>query len=174
MASESDKALAGSVLSYSTSRSSVAQSDCLSDVTTYRGSDAGKPKGKDAKKGFLSQLKGWVSTSEPSAQALKKHRKDAFQRAGVSPKDRSANARLNAPLGDIPEDAIKAKGKGPDPEEVARHTAQRRRQMRQSYSQLHGASRGSASYSSSISMSSAGDSAVDNARFSLDKPDGAV
>jgi len=172
MNTDSDTTSPTSPISSRTSRHSVATSDYFADAGSTGEPGSSKPKGKAEKKGkgLFRQLKGWVSTSEPSAQAFKQHKKDTFQKAGVSTKDPSANAKLRAPLGDIPEDAIHAKGKGLDPEEVALQRARQRQQLRQSYSHLHGATRDSRSFSSSMSASSVRDSANDAAYPDFDKP----
>ncbi|KAK3330386.1 hypothetical protein B0H66DRAFT_527742 [Apodospora peruviana] len=79
----------------------------------------------------MHKLTDWLSTSEPSAQALKQHKKDAFQKAGISSKDSEASAKLHAPIGDIPAGAIKPTT-GPSPEEVAKKRAEERRKLKQS------------------------------------------
>ncbi|KAK3902409.1 hypothetical protein C8A05DRAFT_15530, partial [Staphylotrichum tortipilum] len=70
-------------------------------------------------------LTAWLATSEPSAQALSRHRKETFQHAGISPRESSSHAKLHAPIGEIPADAIRP-GRGPTPEEVARRERRRR------------------------------------------------
>ncbi|KAK4131879.1 hypothetical protein BT67DRAFT_444294 [Trichocladium antarcticum] len=67
----------------------------------------------------MHRMASWLGTSEPSAQALTQHRRDAFARVGVSPGDAEARSKLHAPIGTIPRDAIRSVG-GPRPEEVMR------------------------------------------------------
>lgn len=43
---------------------------------------------------WLTRLKGWVVTSEPSAQAFRQHQKHVFQSAGVSRSDPDASVKL--------------------------------------------------------------------------------
>lgn len=113
-----------------------------------------KSKSKEGKGRWLSQLKEWVSTSEPSTQALKQHKKDTFKKAGVSLDDPQATAKLHAPIGELPEDAIKPAGRGPDPEEVLLRRAEQRRKARGSYSGMSSGSRTSHSFSSGSSAPS--------------------
>ena len=76
------------------------------------------------------KLSTWLATSEPSAQALVQHRRDSFQRAGLSPTEPEPHAKLHAPIGDIPPDAIQPTT-GPTPEEVVlRKAAERSRRDR--------------------------------------------
>jgi hypothetical protein len=89
-----------------------------------------KHKSKSSKGKILGKVSDWVSTSEPSLQALKRYRSDTFHKAGISVNDPNANAKLHVPIGEIPSDAIKPTGRGPEPEEVALKKADMRRQMR--------------------------------------------
>ena len=97
----------------------------------------------------MHKIADWFVTSEPSVQALMSHQKAAFQKAGViSTRDPTASSKLHAPVGKIPEHAIKPMGRGPDPEDLVQKAAQNRR--------LHssaGESRSGRSHSSSISSS---------------------
>ena len=113
-----------------------------------------KSKSKEGKGRWLSQLKDWVSTSEPSSQALKQHKKDTFKKAGVALDDPQATAKLHAPIGELPEEAIKPAGRGPDPEEVLLRKAEQRRKARGSYSGMSSGSRTSHSFSSGSSVPS--------------------
>ncbi len=69
----------------------------------------------------LHKIADWVSTSEPSSQALRRHKTETFEKAGIplsDSRDRArASAKLHAPLGQIPGDAIKTVG-GPSPEDL--------------------------------------------------------
>ncbi|KAI1416006.1 hypothetical protein F5Y13DRAFT_155856 [Hypoxylon sp. FL1857] len=112
-----------------------------------------KHKGKEAKHGWLSQLKGWVSVSEPSTQALKQYKKDIYSKAQIALDDPEANAKLHAPIGLLPPNAIKPAGRGPDPEEIAMKQIEQRK-IRLSGSRTGGTSQGSRSSSSRYSSSS--------------------
>ncbi|OTB08863.1 hypothetical protein M426DRAFT_7581 [Hypoxylon sp. CI-4A] len=109
---------------------------------------------KDGKHRWLSQLKGWVSVSEPSAQALKQHKKETYKKAHVALDDPQANAKLHAPIGAIPVDAIKPGGRGPSPEEIAMKQSEQRKRLRHSDTRIGGLSQGSGSGSSRYSTSS--------------------
>ncbi|KAJ2992123.1 hypothetical protein NUW58_g2278 [Xylaria curta] len=89
--------------------------------------EPGNRKGKGGKSRWLSQLKDWVSISEPSAQALKKYKKDTFQKAGIALDDPLANAKLHLPVALMPSDAIRPGGRGPEPEEIALRRAMLRK-----------------------------------------------
>ena len=96
----------------------------------------------------IHKISSWLSTTEPSSQALKQHKKSAFQKAGISPSDTEAPSKLHAPIGEIPADAIKPTT-GPSPEEVLlkkRKAEQKRKRQQQQQS---------ASTSVSVSMSGA-------------------
>ncbi len=91
---------------------------------------SGKLSGREGKDRFLDKvhkMTGWFSTSEPSVQALKRHKKVTFEKAGVAPNDPEASSKLHYPIGEIPADAVKPAGRGPDPEELARAKAEKRR-----------------------------------------------
>ncbi|KAF4465299.1 hypothetical protein FALBO_7855 [Fusarium albosuccineum] len=102
-------------------------------------------KTKSGKPRWFTQVKDWLSVSEPSAQAMKEHKKNTYKRHGIDMKDPRAAAKMHLPIGRIPDTAITST-RGPDPEKALKH-AQHRQQMRQSYS---GLSQGSHSMSSSI------------------------
>jgi hypothetical protein len=94
------------------------------------GSNSGTPaKDKGAKSGskWLHSLTSWLTVSEPSVQALKHHKKDVFQKAGIPRDDPEASRKLHVPVGEIPSHAIRPTGKGPDPEDLLREKADRRR-----------------------------------------------
>ncbi|KAI1345122.1 hypothetical protein F5Y15DRAFT_410800 [Xylariaceae sp. FL0016] len=82
---------------------------------------------------WFTQLKEWVSVSEPSTQAFNTYKKDAYKRAGVALNDPRANAKLHLPVGTLPGHAIKPAGRGPDPEEIALKKAEQRVKMRESF-----------------------------------------
>ncbi|KAJ9142074.1 hypothetical protein NKR23_g7435 [Pleurostoma richardsiae] len=127
---------AGSGQSHSRSQS-ISYSAPLAGTDDMRrkGSvDSTKSSGKDSKGRWFTQLKDWVSTSEPSAQALRKHKKETFKKAGVDLDDPHAHSKLNAPIGEIPDHAIKPAGRGPEPEDVIKDKVEKKRKARQSYS----------------------------------------
>ncbi|KAK3354157.1 hypothetical protein B0H65DRAFT_414749 [Neurospora tetraspora] len=107
--------------------------------------------------GLLHKVADWASTSEPSMQALNQYKQEAFQRAGVSPNDSDPHTKLHAPIGEIPEDAIRPTA-GSTPEEVLlRKKAERkRRQMEeeQRRGSIGGGGRGGSSSVRSGSVSS--------------------
>ena len=77
-------------------------------------------------------MTGWLQTSEPSVYALMEHQKEAFQKAGVSQKAATeVHDRLNAPIGEVPGDAISPIG-GPAPEEILRRKAEESRRRKSS------------------------------------------
>lgn len=106
------------------------------------------------KQGWLSQLKGWISVSEPSAQALKQYKRETYKKAHIALDDPQAKAKLHLPIGVLPHDAIKPAGRGPDPEDIAPKEAEQRKLTPQSDNMGGGASRGLQSSPSQYSSSS--------------------
>jgi hypothetical protein len=167
MDSQDDQSTIEYPISSKFSRISAARSDYDSaapPVSAGRGPQ--QTKRKEGKTRFFSQLKEWISTSEPSTQALKNHKKDTFRKAGIATSDPTANAKLHAPIGEIPQDAVKATT-GPTPEERLREKSRQRRKIRQEHGNLKQGSRSSQSYSSHSGSSSLRDSAY----FNFDKHD---
>lgn len=82
-------------------------------------------KRKDEKPRWLSQVKDWFGTGEPSTQDFKQLRKHEFQKRGIAPDDRDAHAKMHAPIGQIPKHAIKTAG-GPNPDKEAIKRAEER------------------------------------------------
>lgn len=80
------------------------------------GSDRRHSAGDGDKKTWLRSFKTWLSVSEPSAQAMKTQKRDAFRRAGIDPKDPAAAAKMHLPLGTLPLGATTSTS-GPTPEE---------------------------------------------------------
>ncbi|KAI1382166.1 hypothetical protein F4677DRAFT_458405 [Hypoxylon crocopeplum] len=111
-------------------------------------------KRKDGKHGWMSQIKGWVSTSEPSAQALKQYKKETYKKANIALDDPQANAKLHLPIGTLPRDAIKPAGRGHNPEEVAFKEAGKGKKLQRSKTQMGGTAQGSRSSTSHYSSSS--------------------
>ncbi|KAI1208834.1 uncharacterized protein F4807DRAFT_468419 [Annulohypoxylon truncatum] len=116
--------------------------------------DSAKHKRGDGIPRWLSQIKGWVSVSEPSAQALKQYKKETYEKAHIAFDDPQANAKLHLPIGTLPQDAIKPAGRGPDPEEIVMKQAEQRKKMRLSGSRMGSTSQGSRSSISRYSSSS--------------------
>ncbi|KAK8049153.1 hypothetical protein PG994_010883 [Apiospora phragmitis] len=117
-------------------------------------SEVDKRKGKEGKGRWLTQLKEWVSVSEPSTQAFKQHRKGTYQRAGIALDDPRAGAKLHIPTTTLPSNAIKPSGRGPEPEEVAKRNTDNKKRIRQSFSTTGGTSQGSRSSTSQHSSMS--------------------
>ncbi|KAF4961132.1 hypothetical protein FSARC_10254 [Fusarium sarcochroum] len=103
-------------------------------------------KSKPGKSRWLTQVKDWLSVSEPSAQAMKTQKRNTYKRHGIDMKDPLAAAKMHLPIGKIPDNAITST-RGPSPEK-ALERARQERETAQSYS---GLSQGSHSVSSSIS-----------------------
>ncbi|KAJ6780998.1 hypothetical protein PWT90_09039 [Aphanocladium album] len=70
--------------------------------------------GNDQSK-WLRSVKSWLSTSEPSAQALKSQKRDTYRRHGVDLKDPAAAAKMHMPLGTLPPGTTTSTS-GPTPE----------------------------------------------------------
>ncbi|KAI8632092.1 hypothetical protein F5Y19DRAFT_472977 [Xylariaceae sp. FL1651] len=113
-----------------------------------------KYKTKEGKIRWFSQLKDWVSVSEPSTQALKDYKKETYKKAGIALDDPRANAKLHLPVGTLPPGAIKPGGRGLDPEEIVLQRAAQQKKTRQTLSTVTGTSQGSRSSASHCSSSS--------------------
>ncbi|KAF3803490.1 hypothetical protein GCG54_00004660 [Colletotrichum gloeosporioides] len=96
-------------------------------------------KSKKSKNRFLSQVKDWFTTGEPSAQDWKQLKKQEYRKHGIAINDPEASAKLHAPIGAIPEEAIKPSS-GPEPEELAKKRAVNRKQIRRYGSSLRDSS----------------------------------
>ncbi|TFB04520.1 hypothetical protein CCMA1212_003593 [Trichoderma ghanense] len=66
---------------------------------------------------WMSQVKNWLATSEPSAQAMKGQKKDAFKKHGIDFNDPLAAAKMHSPMGKVPADAVTSTS-GPTPEQA--------------------------------------------------------
>ncbi|KAI1118779.1 hypothetical protein F5Y14DRAFT_461606 [Nemania sp. NC0429] len=119
----------------------------------YRVPESDRHKGKEGKPKWYTQLKDWVSLSEPSTQALRNYKKDTFDKAGIALDDPLANVKLHLPVASLPPDAVKPGGRGPDPEDIALKRAIQRKGMRDLMS-VAGPSQGSQSSVSHYSTSS--------------------
>ncbi|OIW34773.1 hypothetical protein CONLIGDRAFT_626821 [Coniochaeta ligniaria NRRL 30616] len=139
-----------------------------SATDTRRGStsrEKGKGKENDSKGRWLHKMTDWLAVSEPSAQALKNHRRDVFEKAGISKDDKDARAKLHVPVGEIPADAIRP-SKGPDPEDVFKRQAQERKKAGKAARSQGGVGLGSQLSHSSSSRSSK--TRVENPIFPFD------
>ncbi|RSL44651.1 hypothetical protein CEP54_014594 [Fusarium duplospermum] len=112
--------------------------------SSLQSSDKHKP--KSGKPRWFTQVKDWLSVSEPSAQAMKEQKRNTYKRHGIDMNDPRAAAKLHLPIGKIPENAITSTS-GPSPEKALKRAQQQHQQSRQSYS---GHSQASHSMSSSI------------------------
>ncbi|OLN88588.1 hypothetical protein CCHL11_01825 [Colletotrichum chlorophyti] len=137
-------------LTQSQSDLSISTMSVNRNPTTVKGEDKPKPKAKAGKTRWVSQLKDWFNTGEPSAHDWKRMKKQEFQRHGVAMNDPEASVKLHAPIGAIPEGAIKPSS-GPDPEDLVRKRAKNRKQLHQP---LGSCDRVSGSISSESSSSS--------------------
>ncbi|KAL7914752.1 hypothetical protein GGI35DRAFT_474471 [Trichoderma velutinum] len=95
---------------------------------------------------WMSQVKNWLATNEPSAQAMRDQKKDAFKKHGIDVKDPQAAAKMHSPLGKLPLDAITSTS-GPTPEKALKEKF--RVKERPTSGVRH--SRGTQSVSSSVS-----------------------
>jgi hypothetical protein len=68
-------------------------------------------------------MKDWLSVAEPSAQAMKQQKRNAYKKHGIDPKDPLAAAKMHLPSGQIPPGATTSTT-GPSPEKVLRNKAQ--------------------------------------------------
>lgn len=133
-----------------------------SSTSTVRG----KGKEKDSKGRWLHKMTDWLTASEPSTQALKHHKKSVFKKAGISEDDKDASSKLHVPMGEIPPDAIRPSGKGPDPEDVFKRQAEERRKAGRSTRSQSSSVLGSQLSQSSSSRSSK--TKVENPIFPFD------
>ncbi|CAH0059740.1 unnamed protein product [Clonostachys solani] len=84
---------------------------------------------------WLSQIKDWLSVSEPSAQAMKEQKDKTYKKFGVDAKDPRAAAKLHLPIGKIPSGATTSTA-GPAPEKALLRTMKEKRKRR-SYMSLN-------------------------------------
>lgn len=85
-------------------------SEPRSDYTLSTREDKKRPR-------WMSQVKSWLATSEPSAQAMRDQKKDIFKKHGIDLKDPKAAAKLHSPMGKVPIDAVTSTS-GPTPEKA--------------------------------------------------------
>lgn len=103
---------------------------------------------RGSKMRWFSQVKDWLSVSEPSADAMKAQQLKTAKRHGVDTKDPKAVSKLHAPSGKLPPNVTTSTA-GPSPEKALKK-ALKERQLRQSFSN---ASAGTPSSSSRDSFS---------------------
>jgi len=129
----------------SSSRSSTDEVSMLTTQTTK----SIKRSSRETRSGWLSQIKEWTSVAEPSSQAIKQHKAETFGRAGITPRDPRAKAKLNLPTATLPPEAIKPAGRPLKPDEIMKRQAgERKKQERWSMSSM-----GRLSHTSLSSMS---------------------
>lgn len=139
-------------------RYATPSSDSLSNAQQLSGRSLESREGsrREGKGRWFSQLKAWVATSEPSAEALRNYKKDTYRKADIALKDPLANVKLHLPVASLPPDAIKPGGSGPEPEEAILKRAMDRKQAREG-TPVAGACRGS---SSSLSRGASSNSVI--------------
>lgn len=103
--------------------------------------------GGDSKTKWLRSVKSWLSTSEPSAQAMKTQKRETYKKHGVDPKDPDAAAKMHMPLGTLPRGTTTSTS-GPTPEKRLAKELQSRPQYLK-----HGSSQSVSSGSSSSAPS---------------------
>lgn len=81
---------------------------------------------------WFSQVKDWLSTREPSADALEAQRSKTTKRHGIDLKDSKAGSKLHIPIAKLPAN-VTTSTTGPTPEKALKKTLQER-QMQQSFS----------------------------------------
>lgn len=91
-------------------------------------SESLKNKGDDHKPRWLSQLKGWVSVSEPSTQ-VPEQCKEAYK-TDIALDKPQANDKLHLPVGTLHRDAMMLAGPGICPDDTAMKEAEQMRQTR--------------------------------------------
>ncbi|TQV95709.1 hypothetical protein V2A60_000892 [Cordyceps javanica] len=129
------------------SRSTSSSSDCEGlRAGTERRSSGSDSCGGD-KKTWLGSVKTWLSVSEPSAQAMRTQKREAFRKHGVNPKDPAAAAKMHLPLGTLPPGTTTSTS-GPTPEKRLARELQDRPQYRK-----HGSTQSVSSGGSSIAPS---------------------
>lgn len=72
-------------------------------------------KHKGMKPRWMTQVKDWLSTAEPSAQAMKEQRRTTFKKHGIAPDDPQAAAKLHLSMERVPAGATTSTS-GPTPE----------------------------------------------------------
>lgn len=140
------------------SKASTTPTSSSATTSTDKSKGASKP----SLRSKMGKLSTWLATSEPSAQALKQHKKEAFSKAGIPLHDpeREAPSKLHAPIGDIPADAIKPTT-GPDPEEVLKKKKKEAERLRRRTDKSFSSGRGgSISSGASFAGSSGGKGSV--------------
>jgi len=87
---------------------------------------------RGSKTKWLSQVKDWLSTSEPSAEALKAQKSRTSKRPGLDPKNPKAASKQHMPSAKLPPNVTTSTA-GPTPEKALKQTLKEQR-LRQSFS----------------------------------------
>ncbi|KAK0383338.1 hypothetical protein NLU13_9251 [Sarocladium strictum] len=77
---------------------------------------------KGKKPRWMNQVKDWLSTAEPSAQAMKEQRRSTFKKHGIAPDDPRAAAKLHVSMERVPAGATTSTS-GPTPEKALKQRA---------------------------------------------------
>lgn len=108
-----------------TSRATSSFTHSPYQTTTYFDQDHKRPKthnvntikNKDKKPRWMTQVKDWLSTAEPSAQAMKEQKRSTFKKHGIAPDDPQAAAKLHLSMERVPVGATTSTS-GPTPEKA--------------------------------------------------------
>ncbi|KAH6604722.1 hypothetical protein Trco_006429 [Trichoderma cornu-damae] len=146
MAASTSAATSTGSRSRTTSTQSRAEYDPSLSSEEPRSEYALSARGEKKRPRWMSQVKNWLATSEPSAQAMKDQKREVFKKHGIDSKDPQAAAKMHSPLGKVPIDAITSTS-GPTPEKALKEKI-RARDRPASYARH---SRASQSVSSSFS-----------------------
>ena len=115
-----------------TSHFASTASQYESDLSTISGDEkrgdarATEHSNGQGKAKWLSQVKRWLSASEPSAKAMKQQKRDAYLKHNIDPKDPRAAAKMHIPFGRVPAGATTSTT-GPSPEKALMAAAKERR-----------------------------------------------
>jgi hypothetical protein len=90
--------------------------------THSQGGEQARSNDKSKKPRWMSQVKDWLSTAEPSAQAMKQQRKSTFKKHGIAPDDPQAAAKLHLSMERVPVGATTSTS-GPTPEKALKQRA---------------------------------------------------
>ncbi|KAH7326562.1 hypothetical protein B0I35DRAFT_475193 [Stachybotrys elegans] len=122
----------------------------MSDEVTERRGSSNNYKTSSGKTRWFSQVKDWLSVSEPSAQAMKEQKINTYKKHGINLKDPHAAAKLHVPMGRLPANATTSTA-GPSPEKSLRKQKQKDEQKKREADSRGGMSRPNHSMSSGLS-----------------------
>ena len=133
---------------------------CSREEKELSGSPNGKTKRSrhNDKDKWYSNVKRWLAVSEPSAQAMKAHKKSTYKEYGIDLKDERAAAKLHFPIGEVPLGATTSSS-GPRPEKVLEQKV-RLGEARKSCVEFYQTTQSLPSVISSTSTSSRGSNSV--------------